>query len=134
MGDLPEPDRAMDGNAEGFGFLVSPLPHSADFARMRRAWRNGARDCQRGRPVQTRLIVFPRQKTNDYKPGGAPAEMFFHELVHAFRLVTEKATDRLGPLNPYLPNQLKKYPEFDVVEELFCGSLLTFSRRKRVDR
>jgi hypothetical protein len=47
-------------------------------------------------------------KIKDVKPGGTPAEALFHELVHAFRLVTGKATDRKGPLNPYLPAFLKK--------------------------
>jgi hypothetical protein len=59
-------------------------------------------------------------KTKGFKPGGTPAEALFHELVHAFRLVTGKATDRKGPLNPYLPAFLKKYPEYDAVEDFFA--------------
>ena len=59
-------------------------------------------------------------KTKDFKPGGTPTESLFHELVHAFRLVTGKATDRKGPLNPYLPDSLKNYPEYDEVEDFFA--------------
>jgi hypothetical protein len=58
--------------------------------------------------------------TKDFKPGGTPTELLFHELVHAFRLVTGKASDRKGPLNPYLPDKLKNYPEYDVVEDFFA--------------
>jgi hypothetical protein len=63
---------------------------------------------------------FVDPKTRDFKPGGTPAESLFHELVHAFRLVTGKATDRKGPLNPYVPNSLKNYPDYDVVEDFFA--------------
>jgi hypothetical protein len=59
-------------------------------------------------------------KTKDFKPGGTPAETLFHELVHAFRLVTGKATDRKGPLNPWIPASLKNYPDYDVVEDFFA--------------
>jgi hypothetical protein len=59
-------------------------------------------------------------KIKGFKPGGTPAETLFHELVHAFRLVTGKATDRKGPLNPYLPDSLKNYPEYDEVEDFFA--------------
>jgi hypothetical protein len=65
-------------------------------------------------------------KTKDVKPGGTPAEALFHELVHAFRLVTGKATDRKGPLNPYLPAFLKNYPDYDAVED-FLRFLLPIS-------
>jgi hypothetical protein len=40
---------------------------------------------------------FVDSKTKDFKPGGSPAEVLFHELVHAFRLVTEKDSNRWGP-------------------------------------
>jgi hypothetical protein len=58
-------------------------------------------------------------KTKDYKPGGTPAESLFHELVHAFRIVTEKASNREGPSLPYIPEALQKYPTYDVEEDFF---------------
>lgn len=56
-------------------------------------------------------------KTKDFKPGGSPAETLFHELVHAFRLVTEKASNRKGPSN--VPGSSLKYPEYDTEEDFF---------------
>jgi hypothetical protein len=56
-------------------------------------------------------------KTKDFKPGGSPAETLFHELVHAFRFVTEKASDRKGPSVP--PGSSLKYPEYDTEEDFF---------------
>ena len=60
--------------------------------------------------------------TREFKPGGAPAEGLFHELVHAFRVVTEKASDRPGPgnQNPPVPKSLKTYPEFDKEKDFFA--------------
>ena len=69
---------------------------------------------------------FVDSKTKDFKPGGTPAESLFHELVHAFRHVTETASKRPGPYkgaqkNPFVPSALKKnYPEFDEEEEFFA--------------
>jgi hypothetical protein len=57
-------------------------------------------------------------KTKDFKPGGSPAETLFHELVHAFRFVTEKASDRKGPSVP--PGSSLKYPEYDTEEDFFA--------------
>jgi hypothetical protein len=59
-------------------------------------------------------------KTKNVAPGGTPEETLFHELVHAFRLVTEKASNRIGPSLPYIPENLKKYPEYDVEEDFFA--------------
>ena len=59
-------------------------------------------------------------KSKEFKAGGTPAESLFHELVHAFRYVTEKGSKRKGPLNPYLPTALKNYPEYDIVEDFFA--------------
>ena len=51
-------------------------------------------------------------KSKDFKAGGTPAESLFHEMVHAFRYVTKKGSNRKGPLNPYLPTALKNYPAY----------------------
>ena len=61
-------------------------------------------------------------QTRDFKPGGTPTETLFHELVHAFRIVTEKASDREGPFtNPFVPKSHPgSYPEFDVEEDFFA--------------
>jgi hypothetical protein len=56
-------------------------------------------------------------KTKDFKPGGSPAERLFHELVHAFRFVSEKGSKRKGPSIP--STSLKKYPEYDTEEDFF---------------
>jgi hypothetical protein len=58
--------------------------------------------------------------TKAYKPGGAPVESLFHELVHAFRIVTGKASNRAGPSLPYMPDALKTYPTYDEEEEFFA--------------
>jgi hypothetical protein len=55
--------------------------------------------------------------TKDFKPGGSPAEALFHELVHAFRFVTEKASNRKGP--SVAPGSPVKYPEYDTEEDFF---------------
>jgi len=54
--------------------------------------------------------------------GRNPCGKLFHELVHAFRLVTEKASNR-----PFYPNVFlrtaaaaKKKPEYDTEEEFFA--------------
>jgi hypothetical protein len=57
-------------------------------------------------------------KTKAFKPGGSPAETLFHELVHAFRFVTEKASKRRGPSN--VPGSSLKYPEYDTEEDFFA--------------
>jgi hypothetical protein len=56
--------------------------------------------------------------SKDFKTGGSPAENLFHELVHAFRLVTEKASDLKGPSN--VPGSSLKYPEYDTEEDFFA--------------
>ena len=56
--------------------------------------------------------------TKAFKPGGSPAESLFHELVHAFRLVTEKASNRKGPSN--VSGSSLKYPEYDTEEDFFA--------------
>jgi hypothetical protein len=61
---------------------------------------------------------FVDSKTKDFKPGGTPAESLFHELVHAFRYVTEKGSTRKGPSNS--SKSLKKFPEFDTQEDFFA--------------
>jgi hypothetical protein len=61
---------------------------------------------------------FVDPKTKAFKPGGSPAENLFHELVHAFRLVTEKASDRKGPSS--VPGSSLKYPEYDTEEDFFA--------------
>jgi hypothetical protein len=61
---------------------------------------------------------FVDSKTKDFKPGGSPAEGLFHELVHAFRFVNEKASNRKGPSIP--STSLKKYPEYDTEEDFFA--------------
>jgi hypothetical protein len=59
-------------------------------------------------------------KTKNFKPGGTLEETLFHELVHAFRIVTDTASDREGPFaNPFVPKSLQ-YPEFDVEEDFFA--------------
>ena len=58
-------------------------------------------------------------KSRVYKPGGSPAETLFHELVHAFRLVTEKATMRIVYSNPFVPEKLK-LPEYDFEDDFFA--------------
>lgn len=58
--------------------------------------------------------------TKDFKPGGSPSEILFHELVHAFRIVTRKASNRVGPSLPYVPKELIKYPTYDSEEEFFA--------------
>ena len=57
-------------------------------------------------------------KTKDFRPGGSPAEGLFHELVHTFRFVSEKGSNRKGPSIPSTP--LKKYPEYDTEEDFFA--------------
>jgi hypothetical protein len=59
-------------------------------------------------------------KTKEYKPGGTPTEILFHELVHAFRIVTEKADHDQGPSLPYVPEAFKQYPTYDDAEEFFA--------------
>jgi hypothetical protein len=82
-------------------------------------------DSMRGATVSVGVYFKPDQschldtKTKNYKPGGTPAESLFHELVHAFRIVTEKASNRVGPSLPYIPEALKKYPTYDSEEEFF---------------
>jgi hypothetical protein len=61
---------------------------------------------------------FVDPKTKEFKPGGTPAEALFHELVHAFRFVTEKASKRKGPSTP--PGSKKTYPEYDTEEDFFA--------------
>ena len=51
-------------------------------------------------------------KSGVYPPGGSRAESLFHELVHAFRLVTEKASMRKLYSNPFVHKSLKKNPEY----------------------
>ena len=58
-------------------------------------------------------------KSRVYEPGGSPAEVLFHELVHAFRLVTEKASNRRLYSNPFVPEKLRKNPEYDFKEDFF---------------
>ncbi|MGA7883356.1 MAG: hypothetical protein WCD63_21035 [Terrimicrobiaceae bacterium] len=59
-------------------------------------------------------------KSGVYPPGGSRAESLFHELVHAFRLVTEKASMRKLYSNPFVPKSLRKNPEYDFEEDFFA--------------
>jgi hypothetical protein len=59
-------------------------------------------------------------KSGVYPPGGSRAESLFHELVHAFRLVTEKASMRRLHPNPFVPKKLRKNPEYDFEEDFFA--------------
>ena len=57
-------------------------------------------------------------KSGVYPPGGSRAESLFHELVHAFRLVTEKASMRRLNRNPFVPEK-QKLPEYHFEEDFF---------------
>jgi hypothetical protein len=61
---------------------------------------------------------FVDPKTKDFKPGGSPAEALFHELVHAFLIVTETASNRKGP--SIVPGSSVKYPEYDTEDDFFA--------------
>ena len=67
------------------------------------------------------VSCFLDSETKEFKPGGAPAEALFHELIHAFRLVTEKASNRKMYSNPFLSAAaaLKGYQEYDTEEDFF---------------
>jgi hypothetical protein len=104
--------------AEGWAVVVMPY------------WRNDCNNTTVGRAKMVRgsganvvvgfqpdapCLVEPT--TKDFKPGGSPAEALFHELVHAFRFVTEKASNRKGPAN--VSGSSLKYPEYDTEEDFF---------------
>jgi hypothetical protein len=95
-------------------------------------WRNdcnnqtvgGSRGMVRGRVnvlvgFTPNASCFVDSRSGDFRPGGTPAESLFHELVHAFRLVTEKASDRELNSNPFVPKGLRN-PEYDTEEEFFA--------------
>jgi hypothetical protein len=59
-------------------------------------------------------------KNGIYPPGGSREESLFHELVHAFRLVTEKASMRRLSVNPFVPGKLRKLPNYEFEEDFFA--------------
>ena len=104
--------------AEGWAVVVMPY------------WRDDCNNTTHGRGEMVRgsgpnvLVGFlpdapclVDSTTKDFKPGGSPAESLFHELVHAFRFVTEKASKRKGP--SIAPGSSLKYPEYDTEEDFF---------------
>jgi hypothetical protein len=107
----------------GYTVLVAPLPRGVKD--VCNAKTDGPHS-MRGATISVGVYFTPDAschvdpKTKDFKPGGTPAETLFHELVHAFRIVNEKASDRVGPSLPYIPERFQKYPTYDVEEDFFA--------------
>jgi hypothetical protein len=109
-------------HASGWSVVVKPY------------WKNDCNAGTVGRPEMARgeinvligyspdasCAVDPRSR--DFQPGGTPEEVLFHELVHAFRIVTGQSSDRKMYPNTFLSAaaMLKGLQEYDLEEDFFA--------------